>query len=311
MQRWQGHVEQPKAASTIGEVIDHYLKVKEHTKSIGQIRTNLRFFKRDYAGRHPSQFTAATRRQYSEQRRSGALGGQAVSDRAVASELAYLRAALKLAEEEGMIAKAPKIRLPKNAGIRRRKRFLTETEYHRFMTAVQHPDTAFHIRLFVALALLTSERGIAIRSLKWEHVDFDAGVIWFSNTDPDPASNKNRQDMPITAVLENLLRPAQALARTEWVIEWRDKPVKSVKTGFKALCRRASISDLGVHDLRKTVATRLLHLGADLRDVAMLLGDDERVVRAHYAHVTPILLTNMVDLAGEDWADKGGAEIES
>lgn len=299
--RWSAHLSQPRDATTVSECLDHYLRVKNETgaKTVKKTVSALRLIRQEFGALAPSAVTAALQRKYIAQRRSGVVGGQPVSDRTASLELAFLRAALKLADDEGMIAAAPKIKLPKNAGVRRRKRFLTIPEYKRLGRAARDDATPFHMRLFVALALLTAQRGIAIRELKWEHVDFEAGVIWFSQTDPDPASNKNRQDIPITPALEHLLRAAHAVARTEWVIEFRDRPVLSVKRGFRSLITRAGIANVTVHDLRRTVATHLLHQGADVQGVALLLGDDPAIVRAHYAHVSPRLLAAMVNQAGQ------------
>lgn len=282
----------PKSAKTVGECLDYYLAIQKRLgkKTVNQMHTALRFMKSEYGGLEPLQITPPLMRDYLLKRKAGELGDRPVSDRAASLELAYLRAALRLAQHDGKIALAPRIILPRNAGVRRRKRFLSVGEAKKLMVAVKDPATAFHIRVFVELALLTAQRGVAIRELKWEHVDFEAGVIWFSKTDPNPANNKKRPDMPLTPPLLRALMPARAVAKTDWVIEYRERPVKSVKTGFAAVVRRAGLKGVGIHDLRRTVATLLLHGGADVREVAMMLGDDERIVRAHYAHVTPKLL---------------------
>ena len=171
---------------------------------------------------------------------------------------------------------------------------LTDVEIAKLLAALQADDTEPHLRLMVTLALMTAQRGVAIRSLRWEHVGWDGHVVWFSATDPDPASNKQRQDMPLTPALRKVLTAAYEMRRTDWVIEWRDGPVLSVKKGFSALVRRAGLKDVTFHDLRRTVATQGLRRGHGFDVIAALLGDDVSVVRAHYAHVDPALLANVM-----------------
>lgn len=322
--RFNARRARPKDAKTVNDCIDHYLQVKRETgaKTVTQIECVLSLPRERFGALSPSEITPAYQRKYSADRLSGKLtkpGRGKVGPRSVAMELAYLRAALNLAVDEEIIAKAPKFKLPKNAGIRRRKRFLTAEETAKLLAAVRDERTLPHIKLFVTLALLTAQRGIAIRELQWEHVDFDAGVIWFSRTDPDPAANKNRQDVPMTATLRRLLLAARQAARTPYVIEYRDnclaaakgkpepRPLKSVKKGVKALFARAGLENVNVHDLRRTTATAGLAKGQSLEGMAYLLGDDPEVVRAHYAHVAPALLLATME-AVDPFADEDDSD---
>lgn len=298
--RWLAAQARPKDAVTVNAVVDAYIESLRHkgAKTIPSIESALRPVRAHFGPLPPDEVTPAYVRKYATERRAqprraGAKEGS-VSDRAISIELAYLRAALRFGEFEEMIARAPKIKLMKNAGIRRRKRFLTEDEIARLVAATNDPATDPHLRLIVTLALMTAQRGVAIRALKWEHVDWRAGVIWFSRTDPDPAANKSRQDIPLTESLRHVLERARKVARTPWVIEWRDGPVQSVKKGFAALVKRAGLADVTFHDLRRTVASQGLRRGHSFSRVAALLGDDERVVREHYAHVSPIFLAEVM-----------------
>jgi len=300
LSRWLAADAKPKETHTVDEALDHYLVYLE-TKGVKHMKnvvSALRPIRATFGALPPNEIYPALIRDYrtnrqSQERRGGKPG--LVGPRAVSVELAYLRAALKQAKRDGILTTAlPDIVLPRNAGVRRRKRFLSDAEMSKLMTALQADDTEPHIRLMVTLALMTAQRGVAIRSLRWEHVDWDGQVVWFSATDPDPASNKQRQDMPLTPALRRVLEAARDVARTEWVIEWRDGPVLSVKKGFAALVKRAGLKDVTFHDLRRTVATQGLRRGHGFDVIAALLGDDVSVVRAHYAHVDPTLLAEVM-----------------
>lgn len=305
--RWLAAQAKPAETHTANAAIDHYIEYLEakNAKTIPNIKSALKPIRAKFGALPPNEIYPSLIRDYkterrTQQRRGGKPG--MVGDRAISIELAYLRAALKQAKRDGILTQElPDIVLPRNAGVRRRKRFLSDAELAKLMVALRADDTEPHLRLMVTLALMTAQRGVAIRTLKWEHVDWDGAVVWFSATDPDPSSNKMRQDMPLTAALRRVLADAFEVARTEWVIEWRDGPVGSVKKGFAALVKRAGLRDVTFHDLRRTVATQGLRRGHGFDVVAALLGDDVGVVRAHYAHVDPALLANvMPTLEGPD-----------
>lgn len=68
--------------------------------------------------------------------------------------------------------------------------------------------------------------------------------------------------------LRERLEEIQKVARTPYVIEYRDKPVGDLKTGFAALVKRAGLEDVHIHDLRRTAATLALQAGRSTRDRA-------------------------------------------
>lgn len=59
----------------------------------------------------------------------------------------------------------------------------------------------------------------------------------------------------------------------EWLFTNRkDEPIKTIKKGFSAACKRASIENLRPYDLRHTFATRLLERGVHHFVISALLG---------------------------------------
>lgn len=212
-----------------------------------------------------------------------------VSDATIDAELRALRQVLKFAKKRRWIADVPDVHTP--GGNKPRNRFLSDAEVKRLVEALDHPDTAPHIKTFVMLALYTAQRGGAIRELKWDNIDFERGIVWAA---PARSRLKNRVSVPMTAGLHAHLRAVREFADTEWVIEWQRAPVSNVKTGFKALLKRADLSNVTVHDLRRTAASIALRRGSSFAEVAALLGDDESVVRRHYAQFEPEYLANTV-----------------
>jgi integrase len=303
--QWRAAQARAPALTNINGLIDHYLQERaeagvKRLSAMAQALDNIRVH---FGPLAPDAITPAYVRRYiadrrAEPRRDGRPG--AVSDRTISIGLAYLRAALKLAERDQIIASAPHITLPRGAGIKARTRSLTRDEVRALIIATRHADTAPHIRLFVVLALATAQRGIAIRDLLWRDVDFERGVIYFSRSDPRPSANKRRADLPMTDGLRCMLAQAREIARSDYVIEWDGKPVASLKTGMRALWRRAGIAGVRTHDLRRTAATLAVEAGASFAEVAALLRDSEQITQAHYAHSSPQYLTGVMKRIGID-----------
>lgn len=216
---------------------------------------------------------------YEDKRRS-----EGVSDRTISIELAYFRAALKIAKRKGRVAAIPDIPLPQ-AKARARKRVLTRKELAGLMAAINdEAKTPLHLKGFVMLSLHTGQRGIHIRNLQWRHVDFDEGLILFTRSNPHAADTKQTADMPITRGLLPVLEKMQRAARTKYVIEWKDKQVGSLKTAFHKLAERAKLDDFHIHDLRRSFATLGAMKDIPIEQLAQVMNVDAGTLRAHYAH---------------------------
>jgi integrase len=106
--------------------------------------------------------------------------------------------------------------------------------------------------------------------------------------------------VPINAVALAELQAQRTVAVTEHVIEFRGKPVASVKNGFAAACHRAGIEDCSPHVLRHSAASNMVMLGVPLREVARMLGDSEAMVERVYGKHSPDYLRRAADaLAGD------------
>lgn len=71
-----------------------------------------------------------------------------------------------------------------------------------------------------------------------------------------------------------------------YVITWKGKPIKSLKTAFNSAKRRAGVGGrkIPIYSLRHAFVTALLHQGVDLRTVADISGHDVGTMLKHYAH---------------------------
>ena len=68
------------------------------------------------------------------------------------------------------------------------------------------------------------------------------------------------------------------------------EPIASVKTAWRATCRRAEIRGLHFHDLRREFGSRLLESGASEHDVRDFLGHANITTTSRYLKSTPLRL---------------------
>ncbi|MGH7061608.1 MAG: site-specific integrase, partial [Stellaceae bacterium] len=155
------------------------------------------------------------------------------------------------------------------------------------------------VRLFIVLAFHTAARMGAILDLTWDRVDLARRRIAYSRPGR-AASKKRRADVPINAPALAELQAARAVAVSDHVIEFRGKPVASIKTGFARACARAGIEDCSPHVLRHSSATHMVMARVPLAEVARMLGDTEAMIERVYGKHNPGYLRRAADaLAGD------------
>ncbi len=105
-------------------------------------------------------------------------------------------------------------------------------------------------------------------NLKWEDVDFDKKRVhvYASKT------NTHRY-VPISDAFLARLKSMKELSQTEYLIDYKGKPVKSIKKAFSKAVKEAGITyRVKMYDLRHNFATFLMNKGADLAAVSKLMG---------------------------------------
>ena len=73
------------------------------------------------------------------------------------------------------------------------------------------------------------------------------------------------------------------------------EPVKSIKTAWRAACRRAGIEGLRFHDLRRECACRLMESKAPLHDVREFLGHADVSTTSRYLKSAPVRLAEALE----------------
>ena len=284
--------EAPPEAPSIGAILDAYQhdrlnNTERPIHSPATMKACITALRRHLGDLPPDLLTKQRCRHYTRQRREegyevgpkDARRRKPVAAGTIIRELVTLRAAFKWAVDEKWLAVAPYVEVPHAP--EPKDRWLTREEAGRLVEGCGD----FHVRLFVLLGLHTAARTAAILGLTWDRVDLDAGRLSYGTG----RGNKGRaRDVPINAELMAHLQAARELAQSDFVVEFAGGPVQSVKTGFRAACRRAGLSGVSPHTLRHTAATWAMQQGVPAWEVAGLLGhSDVAMVERVYGHHSP------------------------
>jgi integrase len=135
-----------------------------------------------------------------------------------------LKAAIHYAEGNRWIAKQPQFTMP----VRQpppRDLWLTREQVCLLIEKAKSP----HIKLFIMIAVSTAARSGAILDLRWEQIDFEQRMINFGRG----YGNKRRAIVPMNDDVYAALCTARELALTDHVIEFKGKPIQSIKKTFR------------------------------------------------------------------------------
>lgn len=283
--RYAAIQEEPPERFTVQELSAAYYKDRAADPRVAypkSIRNSLNHIDAHFGDLPPSMISPATVTLYVKQRRRAG-----VMDATISKELRFLRQALKFGVRHKWMEREPEIAVPGEGEAR--DRYLTRDEFARlwFWSA------PLHLRVFLGLAISTGARGKHILALTWDRVDFDAGMVRYAK---GVSSNKKTAPVPMNGPLRSILAVAsEARGKSGRVVEWKGKPVKSVRKAYGRACDLAGLDDAHRHDLRRTAASWALQGGASFDEVATMLGDSVEITRKHYAMFSPDYLRGAVD----------------
>lgn len=207
-----------------------------------------------------------------------------MSDSTALTELQLLRACLKMTLKQ----RAPELWMPPES--KPRTHYLTPED----MAKVHADSRTPHIALFLELALATGARAAAICDLTWDRVDLKHGFV-----DLMPAgrikTNKNRPVVKLTKRALAALEQAREAARTDHVIEFNGRPVRSVKKALQRISERTGI-DFSPHVLRHSAGVWMAKENVPLQKISQFLGHSStRVTEKVYARYQPGFMEEAAD----------------
>jgi len=277
-------------SSDVAGIVEAYLDEKDLTAdSPDRLRFAWKRLKPAFGHFRPDQVTRDLCRVYVADRRKAAAG-----DGTIRKELGTLRAALQWSDPKTpAVFELPPAPPPMD-------RHLTRAEFDKLL---ENAD-ADHVKLFIMLALTTAGRKEAILELTWDRVDFEREVIRLGE---GIRRTKGRATVPMHPDIVEPLKRAKKLALTDHVIEWAEKPVKSIRTGFARACERSGLADVSPHVLRHTAAVWLAESGIPIPAISQYLGhSDSRITERVYARFSPTYLKKAA--ASLSWKKKDVVE---
>ena len=151
--------------------------------------------------------------------------------------------------------------------IESRDRFLQKDELPRLFKALAETSDT-QLRDYVLLSILTGARKSNVLSMAWADIDFDRRVRRIPDT---------KNGSPVLVQLPDVAMATLQQRRNNdsvWVFPGRGKSghMESPKKGVKSLMTRAGITNLRIHDLRRTLGSWQAITGASLAIIGKSLG---------------------------------------
>lgn len=197
---------------------------------------------------------------------------------------ALLSAMFSLAVKCELVTKNPVSNVAKFKEADPRERYLSGDELGRFLVAlnVEAGKTAAN---GIILLLLTGLRKMELFSLRWAQVDLARGAVRLLTT----KGGRGRTAVLNSMALE-ILRKIQETAdpACPWVFPAHrgDGHLIDPRKALRRAMKRANITDLRPHDLRRSFASLAVNAGVDLYQVKDLLGHSTvAVTQRAYAHL--------------------------
>jgi integrase len=199
-----------------------------------------------------------------------------VTDTTINRDLEALRHILFWAVDEGLLAANPLSRMRLTPERRKPRSVFGVDEEERLLAGA-----AAHLRSIIVMAVDTGMRRGELLNQCWEHVDFSRNLLFVSRS--KTAGGEGRE-IPFTTRVHELLlaeRKEEGLLFT-----FKGKPIRVIKTAWKAAVRRAGIRYRRFHDLRHTFNTRLMEAGVMQEVRKALMGHSSgEDVNSIYTHI--------------------------
>jgi integrase len=210
-----------------------------------------------------------------------------VSAGTVIRELAYFSSIINHARREWDINIAnPVLLVRKPPSPQGRNRVLTSEEEQKLLHACEpKANRNIYTRPFVILALETAMRRGELLGLNWINIDIHKRTAFILLT-----KNGESRTVPLsTRAIETL----RALPRS---IDGRVLPINfaALETNFKRARQRANLTDLRIHDLRHTAATRLADKLPNILELSAVTGHKSLAMLKRYYHPNAELLAQKI-----------------
>lgn len=164
-----------------------------------------------------------------------------------------------------------------------------------YLTAPMPPiekRPARHVARMILMAYYTGSRPGDILKASYHagagrsYIDLDDGVFYRK---PEDKTETRKRQPPChlgDRILSHLRRWKRTGQVASYVVEYRGRPVASIKSAFTAAVARSGLEgDIVPYTFRHSRATHLLGAGVSMKDTADALGTSEAMIFRHYGHL--------------------------
>jgi len=232
-----------------------------------------------FGGNRIDRIRHADAEEYQKQRKDGILiiRKQNVSNATVNREVFLLKHMFKKAVEWGYLKISPLRNVKMLKEPPGRIRYVKHDEWPRLIQ-----ECSPELRNIVIFARHTGWRRGEIFNLQWTDIDWDTGLVTVKER-----KNNTNMIIPVMPIVFRLLERLRKTATSTYVFPGKNGERRNtLKTAFKAACRRAGIKDLRFHDLRHTFGFDCVEKGYNLAFIQMLMGHKSITSTMRYVHVT-------------------------
>jgi len=202
--------------------------------------------------------------------------GKGISGTSLNKEIACLKTIVRRALLNGQINRNPIMGVRKFKEIPR-DRTLTPEEYQGFFR-----ECPYRLRPIIQLGYSTGMRCGEILGLKWSQLDFKNKVLILEALD---TKTLEKREIPLSDSLIGLLKQVPPTLGIPYVFTFNGKPMKSIKTAFRRVCRRAGIKNFKFHDLRHCAVTNFRKAGVADSVIMSISGHKTHAVFRRYDKV--------------------------
>ncbi len=218
-----------------------------------------------------------------------------VSTSTVNRELTTLKKLLNVAVANRKIKENPMRFVSMLAEPPPRERFLTDDEKRRLFEAIGSDKRLLAI---VLIGLLTGWRKGQILSVRKKDLDFERKAVSIIKSKRNPA-----RKVPVSQAAWNIFEALAGKADDYLFTNKEGNQLGDFKESWWNALKKAEIEDFHYHDIRRSAATELLHLGANAFTIQTALGHSSINQTAIYAKAMEKDLRSALDEMGEGYLD--------
>lgn len=170
----------------------------------------------------------------------------------------------------------------------------------RYLQDISKCAFADYFKPLVILALNTGIRKTALRTLKWEDIDFNTDTITLRAS---TAKSGRCNILPMNKTVRETLLKWHEQSHGEYIFlspaTESERPIRNCNKSWNDVLKAANIKNFRWHDMRHDFASQLVMKGVDLNTVRELMTHSDIKMTLRYAHLAPEKKKSAVDLLCE------------